>query len=149
MIRMIVMSVLMLALAGSVTTPVGAQSVVRDGRYAIVPVGDGFLRLDTGTGAVSRCTGKIDRLTCRILPDERLAYEAEIGRLEDRIDELEGRVAGLEKRRSFGSLEAPHDDGELPSEEEIDKVMTFAEKVMRRFFGFVKELKRDMETDQL
>jgi hypothetical protein len=145
MIRMIVVPVLMLALAG----PAAAQTVVRDGRYAIVPVEDGFLRLDTGTGAVSRCTGKIDRLTCRILPDERLAYEAEIGRLEDRIDELEERVAGIEKNRSFGSLDAPDGDGELPSEEEIDKVLTLAEKVMRRFFGFVKELKRDLETDQL
>ena len=145
MIRMIVVPVLILAMAG----PAAAQSVVRDGRYAIVPVEDGFLRLDTGTGAVSRCTGKIDRLTCRILPDERLAYEAEIGRLEDRIDELEGRVAVLEEKRTFGSLDAPDGDGEMPSDEEIDKVMTLAEKVMRRFFGFVKELKRDLETDQL
>ncbi|HSG94663.1 MAG TPA: hypothetical protein VLA28_04035 [Afifellaceae bacterium] len=145
MIRMIVVPVLMLAFAG----PAAAQSVVRDGRYAIVPVEDGFLRLDTGTGAVSRCTGKIDRLTCRILPDERLAYEAEIGRLEDRIDELESRVAVLEERRPFGSLDVPNGEGELPSEEEIDKVMTLAEKVMRRFFGFVKELKRDLDTDQL
>ena len=145
MIRMIVMPVLMLALAG----PAAAQTVVREGRYAIVPVEDGFLRLDTRTGAVSRCTGKIGRLTCRILPDERLAYEAEIGRLEDRIDELEVRVADMEKNRTFGSLDAPDGDGELPSEEEIDKVMTLAEKIMRRFFGFVKELKRDLESDQL
>ena len=145
MIRMIVVPVLIFALAD----PVAAQTVVRDGRYAIVPVEDGFLRLDTGTGAVSRCTGEIDRLTCRILPDERLAYEAEIGRLEDRIDELESRVAVLEANRPLGGLDAPDGDGELPSEEEIDKVMTLAEKVMRRFFGFVKELKRDLETDQL
>ena len=145
MIRMIVMPVLMLALAG----PAGAQSVVREGRYALVPVEDGFLRLDTGTGAVSRCTGKIGRLTCRILPDEQLAYEAEIGRLEDRIDELEGRVAVLEKNRTLGGLDAPVSNGELPSEEEIDKVMTLVEKVMRRFFGFVKELKRDTQTNQL
>jgi hypothetical protein len=142
---MIVVPVLMLALAG----PAAAQSVVREGRYAIVPVEDGFMRLDTGTGAVSRCTGKIGRLTCRVLPDERLAYEAGIDRLEDRIDALEGRVAALEENRRFGGLDARERDGELPSEEEIDKVLTLAEKVMRRFFGFVKELKRDLETDQL
>jgi len=145
MIRMIVVPVLMLALAG----PAAAQSVVREGRYAIVPVEDGYLRLDTGTGAVSRCTGKIDRLTCRILPDERLAYEAEIGRLEDRIDELEGRMALLENKRPFASRETLEGEGELPSDEDLDKVMTMAEKVMRRFFGFVKELKRDMDSDQL
>ncbi len=145
MIRMIVVPVLMLALAG----PAAAQNVVRDGRYAIVPVEDGFLRLDTGTGAVSRCTGTIDRLACRILPDERLAYEAEIGRLEDRIDELEGRMAFLEDKRPFAGRDTLEGDGELPSDEDIDKVMTMAEKVMRRFFGFVKELKRDLNSDQL
>ena len=145
MIRMIVVPVLMLALAG----PAAAQSVVREGRYAIVPVEDGFMRLDTGTGAVSRCTGKIGRLTCRVLPDERLAYQAGIDRLEDRIDALEGRVAAVEENRRFGGLDARERDGKLPSEEEIDKVLTLAEKVMRRFFGFVKELKRDLETDQL
>ena len=145
MIRMIVVPVLVLAMAG----PAVAQSVTRDGRYAIVPVEDGFLRLDTGTGAVSRCTGKIERLTCRILPDDRLAYEAEIGRLEDRIDELEGRLAVVEERRTVARPNARNGDDELPSDEELDKVMTMAEKVMRRFFGFVKELKRDLNTDQL
>ncbi len=145
MIRMIAMPILMLALAG----PAAAQTVVRDGRYAMVPVEDGFLRLDTGTGAVSRCTGEIGRLTCRILPDERLAYEAEIGRLEDRIDALEGRVAIMENDRTLGALNAPDSKGVLPSEEEIDKVMALAEKVMRRFFDFVKELKRDTQTNEL
>ena len=145
MIRMIVVPVLVLAMAG----PAVAQSVTRDGRYAIVPVEDGFLRLDTGTGAVSRCTGKIERLTCRILPDDRLAYEAEIGRLEDRIDELEGRLAVVEERRTVARPNARNGDDELSSDEELDKVMTMAEKVMRRFFGFVKELKRDLNSDQL
>ena len=122
MIRMIVVPVLTLALAG----PAAAQTIVREGRYAMVPVEDGFLRLDTGTGAVSRCTGEIGRLTCRILPDERLAYEAEIDRLVESIDELEGRVTALEEKRVFGSLDVPDGNGELPSEEEIDKVMTLA-----------------------
>ena len=45
MIRIILVPVLLLALAG----PVSAQSVVREGRYALVPVEDGFLRLDTGS----------------------------------------------------------------------------------------------------
>ena len=145
MIRMIVVPVLALALAG----PATAQSVVREGRYAMVPVEDGFLRLDTGTGAVSRCTGKVGRLACRVLPEEREAYEAEIDRLADSIDELEGRVTVLEENRVPGGLNAPDGNGESLSEDEIDKVLTLAEKVMRRFFGFVKELKRDLETDRL
>ncbi len=43
----------------------------------------------------------------------------------------------------------PDGNGDLPGEEDIGKIMTLAEKVMHRFFGFVKELKRDLETDQL
>ena len=44
---------------------------------------------------------------------------------------------------------APDGNGDLPGEEKIDKIMALAEKVMHRFFDFVKELKRDLETDQL
>ena len=145
MIRMIMAPILILALTGTLA----AQDVVREGRYAMVPFEDGIIRLDTATGVVSRCTGERHRLACRALPDERLAYEDEISRLEDRIAALESRVAGLENRRSLNGLNVPDSSEAFPDEEEIDKMMTLAEQVMRRFFGLVKELKRDLETDQL
>ncbi len=126
-----------------------AQDVTRDGRYALVPVDDGFLRLDTETGEVSRCMESAAESACRLLPDERLAYEAEIRRLEERMDVLEGRMTNLEvppDRRSDGR--AGEADG-LTGDPEIDRALDVSEEVVRRFFGFVRELRRDLNEGRL
>lgn len=52
-----------------------------NGRFTLSPVADGFLRLDTRTGAVSTCSNK-NGWTCRLVPDERAALDTEIGRLQ-------------------------------------------------------------------
>ena len=120
-----------------------AQDTGVGGRYALVPTADGLIRLDTETGEVSRCTGDVAALACRLLPDERMAYEREIARLEDRIVTLEGRMEDLEAGggRPFGM--------DMPDEKDLDEALTLAEQMMRRFFDMVRGLKEDMETDQL
>jgi hypothetical protein len=146
-----------LAAAGMVALlalPAGAQEVVRDGRYALVPHNDGFLRLDTATGEVSRCSGDIGRLACRLLPDERMAYETEIRRLEDRVDILERRMAALEvppaPRGERPSLrpDSPETTDELPSEDEIDRVFSLAERMMRRLFDMARDLREEYGSDR-
>ena len=59
-------------LAGSAA---GAQSApdVESGRYALSPVADGVLRLDTRTGAASFCGDKGAGWACYVMPDERAA----------------------------------------------------------------------------
>ncbi|HEX2256679.1 MAG TPA: hypothetical protein VHG92_08270 [Afifellaceae bacterium] len=137
-------------LAALLALPAGAQEVVRDGRYSLVPHDDGFLRLDTATGEVSRCTGEIGRLACRLLPDERMAYEAEIRRLEDRIDVLERRMAALEVptaprggRNAEPRAEGPDGADDLPSEDEVDRVFGLAEQMMRRLFDMARDLREE------
>jgi hypothetical protein len=127
------------------------EPVQQTGRYTLVVVDDGFIRLDTQSGEIARCTGDPDKLTCRLAADERLAYIGEIERLESRIDALEERVAALEARpesrrgRKFGQRR----DFGLPSDEEIDEALDMTDKVFRRFFGMVQDLKRDLEEDRL
>ena len=60
-----------------------AQSLpdAEKGRYALAPVSDGVIRLDTRTGAVSTCTNSGAGWACYAVPDERAALDAEIGRL--------------------------------------------------------------------
>src|SRR6202044_2225078 len=53
-----------------------------NGRYALSPVADGVIRLDTRTGAVSTCTNSGNGWACYVVPDERAAMDAEIGRLQ-------------------------------------------------------------------
>src|SRR6202000_3157307 len=65
-------------------TTAAAQSIPdsENGRYALSAVGDGVVRLDTRTGAVSTCSNAKSGWACYAVPDERAAYDAEIGRLQ-------------------------------------------------------------------
>src|SRR5260370_37483270 len=53
-----------------------------NGRYALSPVTDGVIRLDTRTGAVSTCTNTGMGWACYTVPDERAALDTEICRLQ-------------------------------------------------------------------
>lgn len=104
-------------------------------RFKLQKVDGGFLRLDAQTGQVSFCREKDANWTCETVADDRAALEAEIKRLNDRI-------ANLEKQR--------HDPAErfrTPSDQEIDQVMGFFEKMMKRFRGVVENLKKEWETE--
>src|SRR4051794_23234450 len=82
------------AFAAAVLVGVGgaatAQSLpdIENGRYALAPVGDGVVRLDTRTGAVSSCNNSGVGWACYVVPDERTAMDAEIGRLQAENEKL-------------------------------------------------------------
>ena len=63
-----------------------------NGRYTLSAIDNGYLRLDTRTGAVSICTRK-GGWTCRVVPDERAALDQEIGRLQRQVDTLKAQLA--------------------------------------------------------
>src|SRR3954463_92127 len=61
------------------TGPAGAED--GDGRYHLSPTPDGYLKLDSHSGAVSECTRGPSGYQCRLVPDEQAALQAEIDRL--------------------------------------------------------------------
>jgi len=75
-----------------------------NGRFTLSPVAEGFLRLDTRTGAVSTCTNK-NGWTCRLVPDERAALDTEIGRLQADNKRLKGELA--QRDTVSGKTDAP------------------------------------------
>lgn len=85
-----------------------------NGRYALSATDNGYLRLDTRTGAVSICTGK-GGWTCRVVPDERAALDQEIGRLRGQIDRLKTQLASRDETVT-GKIDAP-----LAKEEPLKK----------------------------
>jgi hypothetical protein len=80
-----------------------------NGRFTLSPVADGFLRLDTRTGAVSTCSNKSGWI-CRVVPDERAALDMEIGRLQADNKQLKDQLA----RRDVvtGKTDAPLPKGD-------------------------------------
>ena len=64
-----------------------------NGRYALSPIADGVLRLDTRTGAVSTCNNSGAGWACYAVPDERAAFDTEIGRLQADNERLKAQLA--------------------------------------------------------
>lgn len=100
------------------------------GRYTMSQTPDGFLRLDTRTGAVALCTTSGGVATCRGAPEERGALEAEIARLTKENADLRTKLAA----RAGGSRSL-----DLPKDEDMDKALTFAEKFLRRMMRIMRE----------
>ena len=75
-----------------------------NGRFKLSPVPEGFLRLDTRTGAVSTCSNK-GGWACRLVPDERAALDAEIGRLQADNKKLKEQLA--QRDTVTGKIDAP------------------------------------------
>jgi len=138
--------------------PAFAQNSAPAGRYQIAPDENGFIRLDTETGALSHCRKDAGAWRCDVLVEEQ-------SNLDRRIDALDGRVAALtgEIGRLTGRLDALEEglraDRERPApapapsaeerEQELDQALTFAERLMRRFFDMVRELKGEEEAQRI
>src|SRR5215475_4102715 len=64
-------------LAGDGLASAESMPDTENGRYALHPSGDGVIRLDTRTGALSNCTNSPSGWTCYMAPDERKAMDEE------------------------------------------------------------------------
>jgi len=106
-------------------------------RYRLERTDDGFVRMDTRTGAMSTCQEKDGQLVCRMAADERTAFQDEIDRLEGKVKTLDDRVAKLENSLSQ-RLESS-----LPTEEDFNRTMNYMERFLRGFMGIVKDMDKD------
>lgn len=140
-----------------------------NGRYAMSQVSDGVIRLDTRTGAVSNCNNSGAGWACYAVPDERAAYDAEIGRLQA---ENEKSKAEIEKLKAELASRAPTVEGKtdealpksdslkkaepkaaenprkieipLPSDQDMDRVMSFLERAWQRLVEMANRMQKDV-----
>jgi len=131
-----------------------------NGRYTLQPSGDGMIRLDTRTGAVSNCSNSAAGWACYAVPDERAAMDAEIGRLQAENDKLKAQLAAREpatpgkgeealprsdKRASPNSADAQRKiEIPLPSDQDMDRVMSFLERAWRRLIDMANRIQKDV-----
>lgn len=123
-----------------------------NGRYTLSAVKDGVVRLDTRTGIVSNCSDKGNGWACYVVPDERAALDAEIGRLQKENEVLKAQLAarnGAASGKSGDALPKPQRDSErkieipLPSDRDMDRMMSSIEKAWRRLVEMAGRLQRD------
>lgn len=147
------------ALAQDASAPVAPDA--DDSRYSFHRVQDSFVRLDGRTGHVSVCGREASGWACRMVPDERAAFEEAIGRLQSdnavlkkdllaRGLSLPGGVkpdppAAKGSDKDAGKPGEANPTPKLPSDAELDRVMGFIEKVWRRLVEMMVEFQRDMQ----
>ena len=121
-----------------------------------------MIRLDTRTGAVSTCNNTGTGWACYAVPDERAALDAEIGRLQADNEKLKAQLAAREptvpgkideplpKTDSLKKPEPKVAEGErkieipLPSDRDMDRVMSFLEQAWRRLVEMANRMQKDV-----
>jgi hypothetical protein len=153
--------VLVVCVAGAGAAVAGAPEA-ENGRYTLSTTADGALRLDTRTGAVSTCSNSGAGWACYAVPDERAAMDSEIGRLQAENEKLKAELATREPTVS-GKIEEvlPKSDSlkrsepkiaeserkieiPLPSDRDMDRMMSFLEKAWRRLMEMANRVQRDV-----
>jgi hypothetical protein len=164
-----VIAVVALILGGIVSVAAQSMPDGENGRYTLSPVADGVIRLDTRTGAVSICSSSGAGWACYSVPDERAALDAEIGRLQAdnensraELEKLKAELAAREptvtgkideplpKTDSLKKAEPKVAEGErkieipLPSDRDMDRVMSFLEQAWRRLVEMANRMQKDV-----
>jgi hypothetical protein len=118
-----------------------------DGRFTLHRTDEGFLRLDGRSGQVSLCLKRSAGWECQAVPDERSALEGEIARLQADNAQLKrellahnlplpGGVKPGASGREEGLL--------LPSDAELNQMMTFIEKIWKRMVEMIVTTQKDI-----
>jgi hypothetical protein len=147
-----------LSLAGLTAAAADSAPDTENGRYTLSQTADGLIRLDTRTGTVSTCSNNGNGWACYAVPDERKALDEELGRLQAENDKLKAQLAAREPGSSDKSAEAlpqpdkqatPKAEGErkieipLPSDADMDRVMSFLERAWRRLIDMASRMQKD------
>lgn len=156
-------------LAGAGDAAAQSMPANENRRYAMSPIPDGVIRLDTRTGAVSTCSNTGTGWACYVVPDERAAYDTQIGRLQAEsektkveLEKLKAELAAraptvegktdeaLPKSDSLKKAEPKAAEGErkieipLPSDRDMDRVMSFLEQAWRRLVEMANRMQKDV-----
>jgi hypothetical protein len=120
-----------------------------DGRFTFHRTEDGFLRLDGRSGEVSICSRPPAGWLCQAVPDERAALEGEVARLQAENAALKKELLAHDLAPPSGvKPDAAAKAGEprisLPSDADINQVMTFVEKVWKRFVDIIVNTQKDL-----
>lgn len=119
---------LVLALGVAACLPAGlavaeeAQSEGERGRYTMTTTPEGVVRLDTTTGKISTCSGAAGYgVSCYLVPDERAALDAEIGRLQAENERLKAQLAARDQSVTGKIDDALPKDQALPKSDQLQK----------------------------
>jgi hypothetical protein len=119
------------------------------GRYVFSKQANGYLRLDTQSGAVALCSERPVGWTCQAAPEDRAVFEREIARLQNENAALKrvllahglslppGVVPDTATAQNDSTLR-------LPSDAEIDRAIAFVGHVWQRFIDAIARAQKQV-----
>jgi hypothetical protein len=125
----------------------------RSGRFTFQQTQDGVLRLDTQTGDLSICRSREGKWSCEVAADGRRTTEDELARLRAENAELKKDVKRLEELAGLPQLPDPDKQPgtgrgpggvQLPTEEDLDKAMSYVQRMLKKFKDKIKEFENEM-----
>lgn len=146
-----------LGLAGALIATVLASTAwaqdSRPGRYTMHKSDDGFVRLDTETGAVALCQKSGTQWRCSRMDDGTTASTTsgtdEAGRLKRENAELKAEIKRLDEllglRSSRKEVAKQKPNFRLPTEKEVDTALNYFERMLKKFQERLKRLEKNSE----
>lgn len=168
--------VLALTVVGAVSvTGLSHTSDAASGRYQMTPIENGFMRLDTETGAVSLCKNQSGKVACvpasehsdqdtqelDALRQENKNLRAELNRLEQHFGLGPEKNGGPDKNGDQDKKSGP--DGKpndlapplppstafkLPQKEDVDQMFNYIEGMLKKFRERIKRLEKEAEQER-
>ncbi len=137
-----------LAAAGAIAQSTPDKQLLPGGRYSMIPVDGGMARLDSETGAMSICKSKGADWACELMSDASAALKAQVAKLETDNKDLRAEIKRLEDLIGLGDKKDGQDDKRaerpgggfsLPSEEDVDKALSYLERMVKKFQDKIKQ----------
>lgn len=139
-----VVSVLLAGAAGAAEPPDARPPVPENtADITFTETGDRLVKIDRESGHISICEAAGESWVCRLTSDDHDAYEAEIDALRAENEALSARVEALEAELEEERAAMPFLDEEQRAE--FDAFLDLSDEAMRRFFGLVRDLRRDFD----
>ncbi|MEZ5842806.1 MAG: hypothetical protein R3D27_03635 [Hyphomicrobiaceae bacterium] len=114
------------------------------GRYTMSPVDNGFVRLDTRTGAMSFCTRSDGRWSCEAMADAGADLRQEAERLRKENTDLRAEIKRLDDMLGLGDgrpgERAPRQGFRIPTEKDVDQALDYFERMLKKFQDRLKRL---------
>jgi len=119
------------------------------GRYVFSRQANGFLRLDTQSGAVSLCSEQPVGWACQAAPEDRAVFEGEIARLQNENVALKRTLLAHGLSLPPGVMaDAPTAQNDstlrLPSDADIDRAIAFVDHVWQRFIDAIARAQKQV-----
>ena len=124
----------------------------RPGRYTMHKTDDGFVRLDTETGAVSLCRKSAESWGCEPMAGTGPSLTAEVARLKSQNAELRAEIKRMEENlglrgdRNKSAENRPN--FKFPTEKEVDGALDYFERMLKKFQDRLKRLEQKSETPE-